>query len=299
MLRADINLLAVFDAVARTGSVTAAAQALALSQPAVSHALNRLRDQVGDRLFTRSGRRLIATAHAEAMMGPARALLEQAAELLAPGSFAPASSQRRFRLAASDYSALTLAPRLAQALEHLSPGVTLEVVPVTGDTLHRLENGQIDVSFWGTAAPHGPFLHQHLFRERYFGVARQDHPLFGSGGTVTLAAYLAYPHVVTSMRDPGLNAVDQALAALGKARRVRLLTHGFLANIQCVRTSDLIATLPSRLCSGALLEGARRFALPLAIPDYGYGLVWHRRTDADQGLRWLRQRVAEAAQESA
>lgn len=296
-MRQDINLLAVFDAVAQSGSVTAAARALSLSQPAVSHALNRLRDMVGDRLFTRSGRRLLPTPHAETMIGPARAVLDQAAKLLAPGSFAPETSTRRFRLAASDYAALTLVPPIAHALQSLAPGITLDIVAVTAETPSHLENGQVDVSFWGTSPPHGRYQYRNLFSEHYLGIARQGHPVFGpsAGGPVSLEDYLAYSHVVTSLRDPGRNAVDHALADLGRARHVRLVTQSFVANIQCVRASDIIATLPSRLCGAALLNGARTFPLPLAVPDYDYGLLWHERTEMDHGLRWFRGQIARCA----
>ena len=134
-MKPDLNLLAVFDAVARTGSVTAAAEHLGLSQPAVSHALNRLRATVGDPLFTRSGRGLVPTPAALAMLAPARDLLARATALLSPQQFKPDSATMVFRLGASDFAAHTLVPDLVLRLRQAAPLVTLEVLPVGDQTL--------------------------------------------------------------------------------------------------------------------------------------------------------------------
>lgn len=296
-MRPDLNLLAVFDAVARLGSVTAAAEHLALSQPAVSHALNRLRATVGDPLFTRSGRGLVPTPRAVAMLAPARDVLTSATGLLAPQLFSPESETAVFRVGASDYAALTLVPEIARLTHHTAPHVRLEIAPVGGETLRQLESGVLDVSYWGTRPPGPPFHHQVLFQEHYVGVARTRHPAFGKTrcGRVTLSRYLSYSHAVVSLREPGTNEIDRALARLNRSRRIGLASHSFAGNIASLTRSDLIASLPARLCQSSLLRGLRVFKLPLDVPAYSYGLVWHQRSHVAPGHRWLRDVMSSAA----
>ena len=296
-MKPDLNLLAVFDAVARTGSVTAAAVHLGLSQPAVSHALNRLRATVNDPLFTRSGRGLVPTPGALAMLEPARDLLAGATALLTPQKFRPETASDVFRLGASDYAVHTLVPDLVLRLRQAAPQATLQILPVGSQTLRQLESGGLDLSFWGTQAPDRPYHHRTVLQEHYLGVARRNHPIFASSpkGAVTLSHYLAYPHAVVSQRDPGTNEVDRALTNLGIVRQIGLISHSFTGNMASLRTSDLIANLPSRLCASSHLHGLQSFLLPFELPTYTYGLVWHQRTDAAAGHTWLRNLVADCA----
>lgn len=299
MNKPDLNLLAVFDAVARLGSVTAAAQDLGLSQPAVSHALNRLRATLGDPLFTRSGRGLVQTPCAEAMVRPVRELLQMASGLLAPQSFCPDKDEAVFRIAASDYATLTVVPKLAKMIPRNAPFVALEIVPMGQDTFQKLESGILDMSFWGTQAPVKPLYYLHLFDEHYVGAARRDHPIFDTKnkGKIDLASYLAVPHAVVSMRDPGANQIEKALSILGVSRRVGLASHSFAGNIACLKNSDYIANLPSRLCQSGLADGLRVFRLPFEMPSYSYGFIWHHRTHTSPKHIWLREMIARAASE--
>ena len=292
-MKPDLNLLAVFDAVARTGSVTAAAAQLALSQPAVSHALNRLRKAMGDPLFTRSGRGLVPTPRAVAMLGPVREVLAQAAALMVKAAFEAETAVATFCIGASDYAALVLVPKLVAAVQRAAPGVVLHIQALGVDPLGQLERGVLDFSFWGTAPPPPPFRHHALFDERYLGVARAGHPIFG--GTVSLTRYLEFPHAVVSLRDPGANAVENALKVLGQGRKIGLVSQGFAGSMASLHGTDFIANLPSRLCQGHLFEGLRLFGLPVDVPSYGYGLVWHARTDANLGHIWLRDVIIKVA----
>ena len=296
-MKPDLNLLAVFDAVGRFGSVTAAAEHLCLSQPAISHALNRLRTTTGDRLFTKSGRGLVPTPRAIEMLVSVPDLLTAATALLAPQTFNSETAEAVFRIGASDYASLTLVPRLVQMLRQTAPSVTLNVVSVGSETLRQLENGTLDATFWGTSPPEKPFHHHVLFQEHYLGFARPRHPVFGKadGGRVTLSRYLGYPHVVVSLRDPGANEIDRALARLGKARKVGLTSHSFTGSMASLMDSDLIASLPSKLRQTGLQQGLRAFNLPLEIPSYSYGLVWHQRTDSALGHSWLRGTIVRAS----
>lgn len=289
----SLDLLVVFDAIATAGSITGAAQRLSLSQPAVSHALNRLRDKMADPLFTRAGGGLVMTETAKRMEGPVRELVAGAERLMIRDAFVPSSDRRHFRIAASDYAALTIVPQLLRELRKSAPHVTLEFLPIGPDTLSQMERGTLDLSFWGTTPPAAPFMSLPLFEECYAGLVCARHPLVKGlkGKTPTLEQYLAYPYVAVSMRDPGRNAVDEALRLLGKKRDLAVTTHSFIANMQCLKNSDLVATQPARLCEGELMRGLVSFNLPLQVPAYTYSTIWHRRSDGDAASAWLRQMV--------
>lgn len=298
--RLDLNLLVVFDAVARTRSVTVAARRLALSQPAVSHALNRLRDLVGDRLFLRGAGGLVPTPRAEAMMGPAREALAQAARAFAPGDFDPATTTRVFRVAASDYALATIVPALVSLVRAEAPMARLELSGMTTGVLDMLENGELEASFWGAASPPTPWRVEELFREHLVGLVCARHPLAAKArrGEAALDDYLAHPHIAVSWRDARLSSVDDGLARIGRARRIAVATPNFAANVAALRGTDLIMSLPSRYCSGVDLRGLVRFELPLALDDYAYLLVWHARSEGDAANIWLRDAISRAARRS-
>jgi DNA-binding transcriptional LysR family regulator len=293
--RADLNLLVVFDAVARARSVTGAADALALSQPAVSHALNRLRELVGDKLFVRGRGGLILTPRAEAMVAPVRDILTGIGGLLAAPPFDPAATARRFRVAASDYAMLTVVPGLTRALRAAAPGAILEIEHVGLGSLERLETGGIDVALWGSTVPASPYKSAELFRERFVGLICARHPLaIAAGqGKLTLDGFLAFPHVMVTFRDPRQSPVDARLMELGRSRRIGVVSPNFAANIALLPGSDLIMPLPSRLAPTAQRDLVR-FELPLDVPDYSYSAVWHRRLDGDPACTWLRRLIAAA-----
>jgi DNA-binding transcriptional LysR family regulator len=295
--RVDINLLVVFDAVARTRSVTAAAGALALSQPAVSHALRRLRDLVGDPLFVRGRDGLVLTPRADGMARPVREILDAVDRVLSADQFNPSTARNRFRVAASDYSMITLGPTFIAAMRRLAPLATLELQHAGPETLARLEAGDLDVSFWGAEPPTGPFQSRELFRERYAGLVCAHHPIAerAARGGVTLDDYLGYPHVVASFRDPRPSPIDAALADIGRTRTIGVASANFAANAACLRGSDLIASLPSRLVSCVNTDALVSFALPLSVPDYPYSIVWHSRSNGDPATVWLRNLIADGA----
>lgn len=297
LARADINLLVVFDAVARTRSVSQAAKLLTLSQPAVSHALRRLRDLVGDPLFVRGHGGLALTPRAQGMVEPVRDILGAVDRVLSAGIFDPRTARNRFRLAASDYAMMTLGPALISAVRRLAPSATLELQHAGPETLARLEAGELDLSFWGATPPARPFVSRELFRERYVGLLCARHPVAvrAAQGALSLDDYLGYPHVVASFRDPRPSPIDTALAGIGRTRTIGVATPNFAANVACLRGADLIASLPSRLMTCVDVRGLVRFSLPLLVPDYPYSIIWHRRSDNDAATAWLRDLITDCA----
>jgi DNA-binding transcriptional LysR family regulator len=287
--RVDLNLLVVFDAVARTRSVSAAAERLALSQPAVSHALNRLRDVMHDPLFIRSRGQLVLTPRADALVDPVREILAAVTGVLTPDTFDPATSTRVFRIGASEYAMSTVVPSLVRALRSLASATSLEVIAVGERTLAQLESGELDCAFWGAKPPDSPFLSSELFRERFIGVVCARHPIAikAGDGAITLHDYLAFPHVMVGFRDPRLSPVDATLAEMGRSRKVGVVTPSFASNVASLRGTDLVMSIPSRLASSAAAPDLVMFDLPLDVPDYAYSLVWHQRTATDAACRWL------------
>lgn len=289
-MRIDLNLLLILDALCRYGAVAKAADALALSQPAVSHALNRLRAATQDPLFTRSGRGLVPTPRALALAGDVAEIVAAGRACLAPEGFDPHVDGMKVRLGLSDYAGLTILPRLVAELAVRARHVTVEAVAVGPDALRQLQEGTLDLSFWGTAPPLAPAQYRRLFHESFVCVLRDGHPALSSGH-LTLESYLAASHAVVSLGDPGASPVETALAATGYRRRIAVASHSFAANLAVVAASDLITSVPSRLARD-VSPGLVSAPLPFLVPEFDYGMIWHTRTAASAGLRWLRDLIA-------
>ena len=294
--RVDINLLVVFHQVAECRSVTVAADRLALSQPAVSHALNRLRQLLGDPLFVREKGGLGLTTRALELVEPVRRALDAVELVLAPQSFDPATTERRFRLGASEYTAVTLLPAVASALHADAPNAAFAFESVDASVFEQLAKGEIEVAFWGTTPPLAPFISFELFRETQVGAVGVGHPLAAKArsGDVSLADYMSSLHWRVNYAASIPTLVDTTLNAMGLSRRIALETTGFGGDTALLRGMSLILTLPSRVFNGPAREGIHLFPLPFAVPDFVYYLVWHPRTEADPGSRWLRSRIIEA-----
>ncbi len=288
--RPDLNLLVVFDAIGRTGSVTLAAERLSLSQPAVSHALNRFRDVMGDPLFVRNGNRMEPTSRAQEMLPTVRRILDDVGSVLAPTTFDPATASRMFRIGASDYAMISVLPSLVRKARAQAPGIRLDIQSMGEATLARLGTGELDLAFIGAKPPGDPLKSQELFRERFIGFMCARHPLAIKAGqnAVTLADYLRYPHVMVSFRDPRQSPIDACLAGLGKKRTIAVTTPNFAGNVASIKDTDLILSLPSRLAAGMGLGDFVQFDLPLDVPDYPYSITWHTRSDQDRSMIWLR-----------
>lgn len=291
--RPDLNLLVVLDAIERSGSVTGAADALALSQPAISHALNRLRKQIGDPIYVRGRGGLVVTPRGALLIQQARSVIAAAQAAFTPVQFDAATTRQAFRLVTSDYSSLTLVPHLFSAFHTQAPHARLETLTVSAETLEALERGNADCSYWGTQPPGAPFEHYELFRERMVLVARRSNPLMKRrhGATITLEEYCAQSHVVVSLRDPGRSRLEAELTARGCQRRIAMVGHSFAAALAAVRETDLIAALPERLVAHPGNADLCSLSLPFEMPDYPYFLLWHSRSTCDEAMRWFRDLV--------
>ncbi len=302
----DLNLLNVFDAVMRHRRVTEAAEALALSPSAVSHALSRLRRVLNDELFVRDDEGMTPTPRALELASDVRhglALLERA---LDTGPFQPGQSARTFRIAAGDYASAFLLPPLVQRLGRVAPHVNLRVVPVNRTDIGRMLNtGAVDLVIgWFDALPQ-ELCRRVVLREDGGLVVSAGHPL--AEGPLTLERIYAFPHLVVDLtgeeelsrdgfyEDRGLvrrvwmdRVVLQSRAQPGDAARVALRLPHFMAVPHFLRGSDLVATLPGRLARWATADGSLIFLGPVLSPEtVDIEAVWHSRAETDQGLAWL------------
>jgi hypothetical protein len=303
----DLNLLKVFDVVMAERNLTKAAQVLSLTQPAVSNALRRLRQALGDDLLVRHGRGLQATQKALELWPEIRQTLEQLQATLAPRVFEPATAQRSFVLTMADATAAELMVGMVTSLTQQAPGASLRTVPLTTrDPRQLLDDGQADLAIGhfpavlqelSTRAQAGEaasFLHQRLFQSDYVCVMRHGHPL--AQVPLTLDAYCKAQHMLVSFSGRAFGLIDEALAALNRSRRVVLTVNQFFTTGKVVAHSDLLAVLPRHFLKSTGFEGQMLVReLPFDVSPIQVDALWHRRQDQDTGHRWLRAQVRAAA----
>lgn len=303
----DLNLLRVFDVVMLERSVTRAAARLAMTQPAVSNALRRLREATHEELFVPRSTGMTPTAHAEALWPTVRTALDSLRAALEPQAFDPCTDARNFTLAMADATAALFVPVLVDRLQRESALVDLRILPlISRDPRPLLETGQADaaVGFFpdvvsALEADEGSSVlrRQPLYRCGYVCAMRRDHPLAASD-TLTLDDYCAAQHVRVSVTGRQRGYVDEALMALQRERRVMVTVNQFFSAAAAVHESDLLTVLPRTFipATGFASDLAIR-ALPFAMPPIDVTLLWHGRHDADPGRRWLRETLVRAASE--
>ena len=291
----DLNLLTVLGALLRHASVTRAAAELGMSQPAVSRALGRLRALLGDGLLVRGpGGSLLPTPRAQALAPRLAALLAEAADLVSPSGFDPGQLRAVMRLAATDHQTLQLLPRLVPRLAAEAPGLGFRVLPVTAATLEELAAGRLDLVFSALGQPLPASLRQiSLFRDGFVTLLRAGHRALGDW---SLDRYCALDHVLVSVTGSGAGPVDEALAVLGRRRRVALWLPHFHAAMRMVAVTDMAVTLPRSLAlDGAGALGLALLEPPLPLPGFTTTAIWPEVLAGAPAHRWLRARVVEAA----
>lgn len=304
----DLNLLRVFDEVMAERNLTRAAEKLAITQPAVSNALRRLREAVGDELVVRRGNGVEPTPRALALWPTVRQALAQLQESLAPGHFDPATAQTTFVLAMADATGATLIPPLIEIVEREAPGISLRVVPLTTrDPRRLLDDQSIDLAVGYfpavltdlTARAQSDSLVAHdsarLYEGQYVCAMRAGHPL--AGAPLTLDRFCAARHLLVSFSGKPYGFIDEALTALGRDRRIVLTVNQFFTAGRVVATSDLLTVLPHHFVGVANAGGELIWRpLPMPLPAVHVDALWHRRRSLDPAHRWLRNAVARSAQ---
>lgn len=289
----DLNLLFALDALLAEGSVSGAARAMHLSTPAMSHALARIRDVVGDPLLVRAGRALVPTPRAMEMREPVRRLVTEARALLLPGEGAPLAGLKRvFTIRASHGIAMMHGTTMLRVLHETMPLASLRFVPDSDDSV-ALREARIDIDI-GTLHEKAPdVVYQPLYEHRYVGVVRSGHPILRKRRTARLFA--EQQHVALTQRGRTQESVDAALAAAGYRREVVLTVPGVYNAVMAAAHSDLVATVPVRSAqSVAQTLDLKSFALPFDVPVDQVVQAWHARLDSDPAHRVLRQCVQRA-----
>ena len=288
--RIDLNLLVILDALLAECHVTRAAERLHLSQPAVSHALARLRELLNDPLLERVGSTLVPTARALELVQPLAEVLVQVQALLAPEVFNSATAGRSFRLGMSDYGAALLLPGLVRDLRKSAPGIDLVVTQASRETmLEQLLAGDLDLAL-GVFPTLPAELRSITLFEEYFSCLL-DKASVAAGGSLSLEDYLGRPHVAVEMRGGGAVEIGQALTAIHAHRRVAVSLPHWSVAPQLIAGTDLILTVAARGLRQIQHPQLIVVPVPLELPAFSFVLVWHQRRDEEQGLCWLRERI--------
>lgn len=283
----DLNLLKALDILLDERSVTRAADRLALSQPAVSGILTRLRDSFDDPLFVRTQRGLTPTPRALALAAPIKAIINQVESILHPPEFIPEQAEITVKIACTDYALEAIIVPFLSVLRQKAPNIRIAVLPVDSNRLQsQFEHGEIDFALVASHDAPDDLHFKHLFDEEYVCFLRKNHPA-AKKHTLSLSQFCAQDHALVSYTGGSFSGVtDEALAAIGKQRRVILSVKSFLVLPQILRESDLIAVVPGRLTKNK--EGLCTLPPPLAIPGFTKTLLWHERIHRDCAYQWIR-----------
>lgn len=295
----NLNLLLALDGLLTERSVTAAARRVGVTPSAMSHSLSELRELLADPLLVRSGRSMLLTPRAQSLVAPLHKLLGDAERLLRGGtSFEPMTAERRFVIAAPDFLATLLLPPLLEAIEREAPRVSLEIVPsVRRGNAWLLEAGDLDLAL-GAVVEEAPGIRRmDLCTEGFSCAARKGHPHIR--GALDLDTYVEVPHLLITLGDDSAPTwIDEALAKVGRKRRVAARTRYFMSAPLVLARSDLLLTGPSMLIRYfAELVSLQILAPPIELPTYPEEAYWHERFDADPAHAWLRELVRQTARD--
>ncbi|WP_395404034.1 LysR family transcriptional regulator [Pseudoduganella sp. UC29_106] len=295
-LTLDLNLLRVFDAVMTEQNLTRAAGHLAMTQPAVSNAIKRLRESLGDDLLIRTAYGVKPTPRAEALWPHVRSALAALESAVSPGTFDVSKAHATFRLAMADATAAFWLPSLMRSIESEAPGVNVRMVPLTTrEPRPMLLRGDIDLAvgfFPGVAAqlmsePSSPIRHERLYSGTYVCVMRRGHPL--AKQELTMDNYCSANHLLVSFSGRAHGLVDEALAQVQRERRILLTVNQFFTAGRVVANSDLITVLPKHLIASTGMTDALVYKeLPFQLPAVHLDMLWHERDARSPAHKWLR-----------
>lgn len=295
----DLNLLRTFDALMEYRSVTRAASHLGITQPAVSHALARLRATLNDPLFIRGGSGLQPTARAEEIADGIHKGLSLFADALAATPFNPAQAERRFTIAANSYFCLHIIPSLVERVRQTAPGISLELVPTNEALVSLLDRGIIDLALGASLESPSRIVTEPLYREKLVWISAPDNPIVRDRTPITaIAEALRITIVPHQIFEPPVALSGTTRFPRNPLSRDRpqpddapnrLVVYDSLTAVELVSRTDLVAQVPERTARRAARQG-QVVTLDWIPPDSFYQiiLIWHARRRSDQGLAWLR-----------
>lgn len=307
--KADLNLLVYLDVLLREKNVTRAAEQLGITQPALSNGLRRLRDLFNDPLLVRSSEGMTPTERALELQPRIRTILADLQQVLEPRqTFRPFTSQRVFRIMASDYAEATLFPAVIKALRAEAPHVVLDILTPSDVSPRDLEQGKVDMAINRFNDIPQSFHQITLWNDGFSCVFNRDNPI---SERFNLKHYLDAQHVwvsktgmgvgvgVTSEKSVSLGWVDQALDRIGRKRKIAIFTRHYFLPALMVENNDLVATLPTRMAR-MQAESHPRLVVrepPFHIPDFELKMAWSPLLHHNTAHRWLRQMILYVARQ--
>lgn len=283
----DLNLLVVFDAVMQERNVTRAGQKIGLSQPAVSHALNRLRYMLKDQLFVRTPDGMVPTPRAEQLAGPLRRALNDMQLALEPETFVAKEANRRFTVAINNYAAVVLAPSIIVAVADAAPFVQLDLRPSgTLPVIDLLDRGELDLALGYFESPGERFGFKSLLEDQFVLAMRREH--VAQRRNLSANSFASLLHLEISSSGEDTSFIDTWLARQKLSRRIA--HHApYLSAARILAQSNMVATLSSRIAEAFVRsEELQTAELPCRSPRVTLGMLWHRRLENQPALRWLR-----------
>lgn len=298
----DLNLITTFVTLYETQSVTLTADRLCVTQPSVSYALAKLRDQFDDALFVRNQHGMQPTRLATQLYGgfkdASRSIDTAVSEAR---KFAPATSRRNFRLALSDLGEMALLPLVLERLNQIAPNIELEVVPLEIDQVSAwLNDGHIDAAICSRALQGAGIVHHRLMSEHYCCLVDEAHPRIGA--RMSMEQFLAELHVIVT-RTSGHGMAEDVLQKMGAERRVRLRIPHFSVLPKIIPGTEMITILPTRIarsfCEQPLAKPLKVVDLPFDVPPFEVTLHWHARSEKSTALTWFCKQIEVALGEQA
>lgn len=296
--KVDLNLFIVLEAIYAEGSITRASLKMNLTQPAISHALNRLRQLFDDPLFERQGHVMTPTPLTRSIIDQVRrALRGFEVTLSGAAHFDPASSERSFSLAVRDVLEASVLPGLMAGISAAAPSATLNTLQVSRRELEsELAAGTLDAAIDVLLPLPNDVRRTQLAGDQTVVLVRRGHPLV-KRRALTLDTYLEMEHIQTSSRRRGPGLEDVELSRQGLQRKIRLRCQHYFAACRVVSQTDLALTMPDRLARIVNQQFTNQILpLPLAMPSLDVYLYWHANVDNDPANTWLRAQITAAMQ---
>ena len=291
----DLNLLVVLDALLAERHVSRTASRLNMSQPAVSHALARLRQLFDDPLLIRRDGQLVPSVRAHEIAPALTEALRQMREVLGPGGFDPAKEKRTFNIMMSDYASAVILPDLLKMLRLEAPGINLAVTQSSREgMLRQVLDGDCDLALGVFPDRPERIEVEQLFVEDYACIA--DREGLGSDGCLDMESYLARPHMLVAMSAEVNTEIEMALHAIGHTRRIAVTLPHWGNAPRLIEGTDLVLTIARKALSFQEHNPVLAvFEPPFSIPPFSYVQAWHERRGSDPAHLWLRKAIAEVS----
>ncbi len=306
--RIDLNLLVFLDVLLRECNVTRAAEQLGITQPAMSNGLKRLRDLFDDPILIRTSEGMTPTERAQALQPMVRAILAEVEKAVQPSTpFDPLTSDRTFRIMASDYMASTLLPKVIAALQEQAPNIVIDLLTPSDVSFQDIEKGKVDMAL--NRFNHLPqsFHQTTLWRDNFACLMHKDHPY---ADDFTLENYLNANHIWVSKTNIGVGTgmrpedttrlgwVDEALAQMDVKRNIKVFTRNYMVASELAAQPGLIATLPRRMAE--VYQYDPRLVIrtpPFPLVPIEIKMIWSPLLQHNPGHQWLRRMMVDLARD--